>query len=57
MKLFHEIVVKEQSLHGYRRITYVVIRSVRTEGGCRHGAYWLSKVLNHLEIMLVILII
>ena len=35
MKLFHEVVVKMQSLHGYRRIAHVAVRSVKIE---RHEA-------------------
>ena len=38
-----------QSPCGCRRITFeIVIRSVRTEGGRRHGRYWIIEVLNHL---------
>ena len=39
MKSFHETVVKVQSLRDYRKTARVVVMSVRTEGGCRHGAY------------------
>ena len=40
-----------QSPHGCRRITFeIVIRPVRTEGGHRHGRYWMIEVLNHLGI-------
>ena len=57
MKLFYEIVAKVRSLCVYRRKIHVVVRSVSTEGGCRHGAYWTSEMLNHLEMMLVTLIV
>ena len=57
MRLLHGVVVRAQSPHGYRRITRVVIRSARKEGGRKYGAYWMSEVLNHLEMMLVALIV
>ena len=42
MKLFHEVVMKVQSSYGYRRISHVAIRSVRTE---RHAAIRMAHVI------------
>ena len=52
-----ESFLRAKSLHGYRRTTHAVIRSVRTEGEHRHGAFLTSEVLNYLEMMLVTLIV
>ena len=34
-----------------RRITFTVIKSIRTEGGCRYGVHWMNETLNHLKMI------
>ena len=52
MRKFHEVMMRFQSPHGCRRITFeIVIRPVRTEGGHRYGRYWTIEVLNHLRMI------